>query len=381
RVPPRDSLKLIATATEALSRTGVDDPARHMALIRGLMTTTLIVKRSPLTEKDIGNIRDFSRSRSFDLAYLPGLNRAEANRFNRLNEPYFFDGAAALLGPDREAFLGQYKFDLRPATDDKPFFHHFMTASALTDLLAAGSAGLHLVEWGMPVAAATLVQAILLGGLLIILPLCARKGAGESLRSVSKARFAIYFLCLGLAFLIVELSFIHRFTVFLGDPVTSVAVVLAAFLVFAGIGAGLSARFARNRSRAIAASIGVLGFIAFAYLVALPGILGPAAQIQLAPRIALAAFLIAPLALAMGMPFPLALAQTSEAAPDAIPWAWAINGCASVVGAAAAPLLALQAGFSGSLIAAVVLYGFAALLFRWPGAVFSRYPRPSAPRP
>src|SRR5438132_1195042 len=88
-----------AQPVAALERRGTSEPGRHLALIRSWNTATLLVKNGPLTGKDVENIRRFADERAFDLAFLPGMTREEANRFNILDRPYFFDGAVALLGP------------------------------------------------------------------------------------------------------------------------------------------------------------------------------------------------------------------------------------------------------------------------------------------
>ncbi len=377
RVPPRDSLKLVATAADALAKLGVDDSASRIAVIRGLMTTTLIVKREPLSPDDLGRIRAFCHSRRFDIGYLPGAARDEVNRFNVLDRPYLFEGATALLGPGRRDFLERYKFDLRPATDDRPFFHHFLTWQAFRDLLAQRGAGIHLLEWGVPIAAATLTQAVLWGGLAILLPLAMRKTVRQGLVRVAKFRFFTYFLGLGLAFIMIELAFIPRFSLFLGSPVHAVAGILASFLVSAGIGSGLSSRLADRLGSRLTVALAVLAIVAFAVVLlkAMPGVLEALQGLSLPGRMAVTVVTIAPLALFMGMPFPLALQETGLQAAGAIPWAWAINGCASVVGAAAAPLFALWVGFSGTVSLALALYLMAATVFLLPDGLFSPGPR------
>ena len=120
KLPPRDSLKLFATALAALERKGIGEPGRRLALIRSWNTTTLIVKNGPLTAEDVARSRTFAAERSFDLDYYPGIERAEADRFNVLDQPYFFEGAAALQRPDRQTFplalsrLAQQAPDLVP---------------------------------------------------------------------------------------------------------------------------------------------------------------------------------------------------------------------------------------------------------------------------
>ena len=73
---------------------------------------------------------------------------------------------------------------------------------------------------------------------------------------------------------------------------------------------------------------------------------------------------IAPLAFAMGMPFPLGLARLSLRAPAFVPWAWALNGCASVIAAILALLLAMALGLRATLLLALALYVFAAWVWR-----------------
>src|SRR5262249_4092382 len=110
KLPPRDSLKLFATALAALETLQVMEAGQRLALIRTWSTTTLLVKSGALSSGEIAKIRAFADERSFDLAYYPGMRREEANRYNILGQPYFFDGAKALLGAQRAPFLGPYKF-------------------------------------------------------------------------------------------------------------------------------------------------------------------------------------------------------------------------------------------------------------------------------
>ena len=367
RLPPRDALKLFATAIEALRRAGIANPDRHLALIRGWSTTTLLIKHDAFTAQEVTALRAFAKARSFDLAYLPGLQRAEANQYNILAEPYLFDGATALLGPEREAFIGRYKFDIRPARDDRPYFFDFFTWRALPELLGLRYAGgMPLIEWGILVLFATLIQAGVLSAVLILLPLLVWRRRGVEQRG--RPKVVAYFLALGLAFLFVEIAFIQRLVLFLGHPLYAVALVLAAFLLFAGLGAGLSARLADRlrhaRFNAIEVAVAGIAVIALAYLFALPPVLAWLMPLPAPAKIAAALAIIAPLAFWMGMPFPLGLAEVSARAPGLVPWAWGINGCASVISAVLATVLAMSIGFTAVVGLAVSLYVIAALVWR-----------------
>ena len=369
KLPPRQALKLIATAADALAGRGVADAARRIALVRGWKTSTLIVKNGALAPEDIAAIRDFAEDRGFDIAWLPGMGEAEANRFNRLDAPHFYRGARALLGDGREAFVDGYKFALEPATDDRPYFFHDFKWAALPELLALGAGGgLAHVEWGYVILVATLVQAALVSAVLILLPLWfGRAGAGTL--SWSRWRLVLYFLALGFGFMFVEMAFIQRFVLFLGHPLHAIAVVLAAFLVFAGLGSGYAERLERilagrlPRIGGLAVIAAAIAGLAGIYVGVLPALLNALLALPEGARIALAVVLIAPLAFLMGMPFPLGLARLARDAPGLIAWAWGINGCASVMSAVLATVLAVHVGFTAVVGCALVIYLIAGAVF------------------
>ena len=118
---------------------------------------------------------------------------------------------------------------------------------------------------------------------------------------------------------------------------------LAGFLVFAGIGSGvapaLERRLAGSRLGALGLAIGAIVLLAVAYILALPPLFAALIALPDLAKIALSLALIAPLAFFMGMPFPLALARLKASAPHLVPWAWGINGCASVLSAILATML------------------------------------------
>jgi hypothetical protein len=370
-LPPRDALKLFATAVTALEDRGAAQPSQQLALIRGWKTATLLVKNGAFTPPEIAALKEFCRARSFDVAYYPGIDPAETNRYNVLHESYFYDGAAALLGPDRQAFFDRYKFNIAPASDDRPYFFQFFKWRTLPELLALREqGGLPLLEWGYPVLIATLIQALFASLLLILLPLRttrSRTDEGEG-SGWSRPRVAAYFTAIGFAFMFIEIAFIQKFILFLAHPLYAVAVVLCAFLIFAGLGSRYSRRFSSNeravRVRPVARIAVAVALIASSYLVLLPALFRPLMPLPDGARILLSIALIAPLAFAMGMPFPLGLASIARVSRHLVPWAWGINACASVVAAILATLLAIHLGFSAVVLLAVALYALAAVAYR-----------------
>jgi len=366
KLPPRDSLKLVATAIEALRRAGVDRPDRHIALIRSWNTSTLLVGKGEFTNDDIEAIREFSRPRSFDTAYYPSMPRNEANRYNIMDQPRLYDGTTALLGNDAQDFIERYRFSIAPATDDRPYFFHYFkwsTFNEILTLLRHGGAG--PIEWSYLILIATLVQAAIAGIVLILLPLSRTRRDWPRGTTI---RMGSYFFVLGLAFLFIEIAFIQKFILFLSHPIYSVAVVLSGFLIFAGIGSICSDHLARKISAIGYSSVGALvaGIVAIAlsYLVFLPILFEPLISLPDALKVLLSVVLIAPLAFCMGVPFPIGLNILSQNAPGFIPWAWGINGFASVMSTSLATLLAIQFGFTTVILLALGLYAIAAAIVR-----------------
>ena len=360
KLPPRDSLKLFATAVAALRYSGAVEPARRLAMIRSWNTTTLIVKNGPLTDDDVEALREFAKTRSFDPVYYPGMSAEEANRFNRLDDPWLYEGAGALLSGDDERYFDQYKFHIEPATDDRPYFFHFFKWRSFEEVMSLrkrGGAG--LIEWGYLILVATLIQALVAGVVLILLPLLAVRRTWPVTEGF---RMGSYFLLLGLAFLFVEIAFIQKFILFLSHPLYSVAVVLSGFLVFAGLGSGFSEKL--ESGNPVTVAVAAICTIALLYVLLLPELFRQFMGLDDLPRIVLSIAMIAPLAFFMGMPFPLGLRRIADSAPDFIPWAWGINGFASVVSAALATLLAIEFGFTTVLLLALACYVAAATLTR-----------------
>ena len=172
----------------------------------------------------------------------------------------------------------------------------------------------------------------------------------------------VFFACLGLAFLFIEIAFMQRFAVFLGHPLYAIAVVLAGLLVFAGLGAGAIDWLGRLAGRRPPIPLAAAGIIAVggAYLGLLPWVFEAAQGWPVAARIVVALALLGPIGFLLGMPFPLGLKALGARAPALVPWAWGINACASVVSASLATFIALHIGFTPVLGCALVLYVLAA---------------------
>jgi hypothetical protein len=354
-LPPRDALKLFATAVTALEKNGVNDPGKRLVMIRGWKTVTLLVKNGDFTLHEIGALKRFCRARSFDTAWYPGMRPLDANRYNRLAQNYFYEGAVALLGSQRPSFMARYKFDIEPATDDRPHFFRFFKWSAAAELFSLREqGGMALFDWSYPLLVATLLQSLAASVLLIMAPLA----FSRCRRTLPGAAASLYFLAIGFGFMFMEIAFIQKFVLFLSHPLYAIAVVLCAFLVFAALGGWLAGRF--ESAHKVAFAVLAMAALALLYLVWLPGLFRALIHLPDAAKIFLSVLLIAPLATCMGVPFPTGMARLAETREASIPWAWALNGFASVTGAVLATLLAIHLGFAAVILMAVLIYVVAA---------------------
>jgi SAM-dependent methyltransferase len=361
KMPPRDALKLFATAADALELAGFHDPGRHMILIRGWQTSTLLVKNGEVTLRDAGMLKAFCEGRSFDIDYYPGITEPETNRFNQLPESYYYQGAVRILGADRAAYLEHYKFAVEPATDDRPYFFQFFKWTTLPEILSLyGQGGISLLESGYIILVAGVLQALLAAAAFIGLPmrLCKQR-LGLPDYSARLWRIIGYFFLLGLAFLFIEIAFIQKFILFLHHPVYSVTLVLCSFLIAASFGSAASRRLAGNRHGQWVPIAGI-ALLALVYIFFFKNLSDVFLYQSVPVKVLVSVLLILPLGFAMGMPFPLGLQRISALFPELIPWAWSINGFASVISASLATLIAIHYGFNVLIITAVALYLLAA---------------------
>jgi spermidine synthase len=375
RTPPRDELKLFATGVAALERMG-SNPAERLVLIRSWAAATLLVKKEAFTAQELFALRLWAEERLFDTSYFPGITADQHNRFNVLERDYYFEATSAFLagGESREKFFRDYAFNLRPATDDRPYFFHFFRWRALPLMLHTfRQSWIPFSEWGYLILVATLGQATLLGILLIVFPLIllprhrtpndspiARPLGGGAAR----LQVFFYFLALGLGYLFMEMALIQRLIFFLANPGYTVAVVLAGLLFVSGWGsawAGRQLRKGTSATRLACLAALVVAFVGTVYAFGLHALLTPLLSWPLPVRMVIAFAVMLPLA-AMGMPFPLGLRQLGQSNAELLPWAWAINGCASVLAGPLATLVALAVGLPAVLLAASVCYVVTALV-------------------
>lgn len=425
--PPKSVLKLYATMARAARELDPDIKTKFYVASAYLSTVTVLYKQDGFTADEIAKLNEHTRAMSFDEIYYPGINIDTAPLKQILSDYHdqFFaapsdptapaegakDGAkdeepndppppgapVAASGPDKngvpaaalvpattlsrlawhylvnggwQTVADQYVFDTRPLTNHQPYFAAYIKVKdllAFTDRLDTVQD-----EWGYLLLWATLGIATVFALTLVLFPVIFGWRTIFS-RYPGKAGTMLYFLCLGLGYIIIEVGMISHFVLALSNATVSASVLITGMLVFSGLGSFASERFlatARTTMPKIFLAIFVLlvfyaFFIDYAldWIGALPYVL----------RIVLCLALLAPPAFLMGFPMPTGMTTLGRLGKDHMfLWAWGVNGCFSVIGAALVPIVATSFG-----LPAVVLLGAFAYLIALPAFFSVLKPLPS----
>jgi hypothetical protein len=353
-LPPSVTLRLWSTVREALSASGQAEPERCIAILRNWDAFTLVATRRPIQHPS--RVLEFARRLNFDVVFLDGAPESDANRFNVFDEPYDFRAIRQLADAVRdgksEGFFSGYLLDVEPRTDLHPFPGRFLKWDRIADLYRSlGSRPHALLLAGEVVVAVVFFQALAAAVILLLIP----AGAAARIGAAAVSADIAYFTGIGAGFIFAELLFIYAGTFFFGDPVVSLAVGLTALLVSSGAGGLWAQRLGPNALKpvllAACAALLMAGGALWLFsrqLLALP---------ESWRYAALAAGMMIP-GFAMGVPFPLGMRLLLRRPVDRT-FAWAVNGCASVLGSIAAAQIAISGGLPWILCAALICYGLA----------------------
>lgn len=344
-----EKLRLLVNLREALHRAGAGELAPAVAVVTAPIDelTTVLVKRGAFTDAEVATIASFCERAGHLQVYLPG----------RKLDGDVVEHFVKLPSAEQDRFIRDFERRITPTTDDQPYFFNFTrwdTPPAEAKKWLADkpevSQGNPLFLWGQ-LAFSTLVAV-----LLIVVPLWFRRSQA---RGRHTGRFLVYFAGIGVGFIFLEIALIQKLTLLLGQPLYSIVVTLLSILVFTGIGSFVSGRWlAGGVWRARAIPLGIFAATAAIVLVATPIVDAVIGQ-DLPVRVAVAALLVAPVALLLGMPFAHGIGLLRAANPAFVPWAWAVNGSATVVGSVVTVIVSMNFGFSFVLLTAAVIYAIA----------------------
>ncbi|MFH1487219.1 MAG: hypothetical protein ABIH46_14195, partial [Chloroflexota bacterium] len=331
-----------------------------------LQTATILVKKNGFDRKEIATIRRFCDERQFDPIYFPGITPQDLGRYQVVPGQPHARAFSQIVSPQgKESFYDDYPFDVSPTSDDRPFFFHFFRWQPAGEALRLwGKVWLPFGGAGYLVLVALLLLVTVASVVLVIIPLLAgrflQKEKGVPPSDAQRAnkllppwKTLIYFGALGLGYLFVEIPLMQRFILFLGQPTYSFALVLSTVLVCSGLGSLVSRQWTTHALP----TLGLLSVFALLYPLMLPVAFDAWLGHPLHLRLLASVGMIAPLSFLMGIPFPLGIRLLGESSPSLIPWAWAINGCASVMSSIIAAMVALSLGFAWVLMLAGLSYG------------------------
>lgn len=357
-LPPSDSVRLLATARDALARLEVETPAEHLAIARSWDVCALLVSRRPFHGLILESLKSFCRERGFDLDWFPGIAPADTGRFVKLDRPWYFEAYEELMR--NHGFIRSYFLDVVPETDDRPFPSRFLRWLRVTDYMrSTGGMTYRFLASGELVATAGLLIAVF-AGLLLIAGAALRLPAAPApppARRPSRTRRILFFASVGCGYLLAEIAFLDALNVLFANPCLAIVVTLGGMLAFSGLG-GLATARLRMRWLPISAAAAAAVLLAAAF--ALPPLFGLFLPLVLPLRIVVTLALLAVPAMILGVPFPVALREPGGPGDRAL--AWAANGSASVIASAAAPLLAAGSGIRLLLVVSAAAYAAALAL-------------------
>ena len=361
--PPRDNIKIVATWIEALEYHGVKRPGDCLLTARDELGFETLAGKEPLPPDRVQRFVEVSKEMSLDTDWFPGVRPEQTNRVHLLPGPagtevsWYHRAIGELLSQDRPNFFSSWIWNVRPATDDRPFFPDFFRWSSVSRLRDTfGPLWPARAEMGFLVLILAAVWTAVVAAVLLPLPLLVFRRRRIDLPSEMTLFVLIYFAALGISFMFVEMSFIQILTRFLGDPIPAAALVLGGFLFFAGVGSIMQPKLTGQMPGGILTVTVLIACLLVTDSLLLPLMFQETALLEDGVKVLLGLVVIAPLAILMGNPFPWGLSLLRMRAPEAKPEAWAVNGFVSVISACLAVLLAMTYGFKALLALAAMFY-------------------------
>jgi spermidine synthase len=356
---PREALRVVAVAMDALHQLGIANPAHNFIVAsQGELNAdgipvVVLAKKTPFTAtEETAVTAHFNRYSKLTPLYLPSKPRQ--NPFSDLiasNDPY--------------AFAHGYAYNVAPVDDNAPFFFFTLKAGQIL-----GEEGLRRgIDWkvNLGVLVLLLVLVISLAAVLVFLILPLALKGGPVRQSVVPL---LYFVAVGLGYILVEIAFIQRFVLFLGHPTYALTVVIFLLMLSSGAGSLFSRRWLPRTEMVWVPLVLVVGAL-LVDIFFLPGRLVALVGMDFGYRLLISGTLLVPLGFVMGMPFPTGLRAFAAASvpkfqesafDNAIEWAWAMNAAASVLGSVLAMVIAIQVGLTTTLACGAGAYLLALIL-------------------
>jgi len=353
---PGETLRMVSLAAVTLREHGIVDPGKHVVVVRnvperGTWATaigTMLMKKSPFTTEEIERIRKVCAQEGLEIVFA---------RDGR-SDPSFGE---LLRADDLGRFWAQYPIDISAPTDDRPFFFHMLRPKDFYKRgISQGVMSMNVKAIFVLVSLLFILSILVL--MLIIGPLWIYNRRGIT-QTESPGRYLIYFACLGLAFMMVEMPLVQRFVLFLGHPAYALSVVIFSLLLFSGLGSFVSGRIPDGKIRRfLPLIISSLVVLLLGYTFFLSLVFRRFMGCSLFNRIGIAVLLLLPLGFLMGMPFPLGIRTVAKRSHAIVPWVWGVNGGTSVLASVLATAVSINSGFRVAQFIGVAGYSLALIV-------------------
>ncbi len=356
--PPRESLRLVSLAMSALADLGQNEPWRHVLVGRsggkselhgwGALDT-VIFSRMPLSDTDVARARQAFAEAHMEAIYLPG--DPPRNEFGQL-----------LLAKDPLAWERNYRFDITPVSDNRPFFFYTVQPRDVAAfILQTNSKSADLkVNVAVPKLFDAMFVSVIAVGIILVLPPLVLGTKLPHDRSVRG--FLLYFLAIGMGYILIEVALIQKFVLFLGHPTYALTVVIFSMLVSSGLGSYASRRLIGDNPANLLKALAAVAVLVAVLAAIVQPVLSGGVGLPFFVKVAATVLMLAPAGFAMGLPFPTGLRMLERAHAPSVRWAWSLNAAASVLGSVGALVLALYLGIVQTLLIGGGLYLFAALV-------------------
>jgi hypothetical protein len=352
--------RIVGIAAAALERMGVAEPRKHLLVVKHAMDNkqfglrpaivNVMVSRTPLTPEVIERFSQLCREMGFTAA-LSGTEGTDSS-MEKLAD-----------AQQRTAFLESQALDLSPSTDNRPFFLYQNKLGDARKLLFDFSMRPNFGN-GMNILVSTLLISLVAVLLFIFAPLLLFAHRALKVKALPLMSWLAYFFCIGAGFMLIEITLLQQFVLLLSHPIYTLAVSLFALLVSTAMGSYLVTYLPpRWRERGGGLILLVTALLLLVYIGVYRWWIELFVGAHLFLRIFATLLVIMPVGIMLGMPMPLAIRRISRNNSGLVPWGWALNGAASVLGSGMAMGLSLHFGFRVTLLTGAAIYMVAAGLF------------------
>ena len=263
-----------------------------------------------------------------------------------------------------------YRFDITPVSDNRPFFFYTVQPRDVSAfILQTGKRSAdYKVNVAVPMLFDALIVSLIAVAIILILPPLVLEAKLPHERSVQS--FLLYFLAIGMGYILIEVAMIQKFVLFLGHPTYALTVVIFSMLISSGLGSYASRKLIEDEPRRLVIALGIVALLVAILAAIVQPVLSNGVGLPFFVKVTATVLMLAPAGFAMGLPFPTGLRMLERAHQPSVRWAWSLNAAASVLGSVGALVLALYLGIVQTLLIGGGLYLLAAAV-----AVISSVPR------